>query len=163
VQDGRNEVVMGSVDQEAVASLDALAVPGERERAVTERARLLAELSEEERKSAYERFELLRPCLEEGVSQAEIARREQISLKNIQRWVRQYREAGLVGLARRRRKDSGKRRGIPAECVQLIEGLARPRPRRSAAAIHRKARGYRSESGLAIVELWASVCYYCLS
>ena len=50
---------------------------------MTERARLLAELSEEERKSAYERYEMLRPCLEDGVSQAEIARREQISLKNI--------------------------------------------------------------------------------
>ena len=122
MQDGRNEVTTGSVDQSAKASLDAIAVPGERERAVTERARLLAELSEEERKSAYERYEMLRPCLEDGVSQAEIARREQISLKNIQRWIKQYREAGLVGLARRRRSDRGKRRGIPLECVHLIEG-----------------------------------------
>ena len=153
MQDGRNEVTTGSVDQEAVASVDALAVPGERERAVTERARMLAELSEEERKSAYERFALLRPCLEDGVSQAEVARKEQISLKNIQRWIRQYRKEGLVGLARRRRSDRGKRRGIPTECVQLIEGLALQRPRRSAVAIHRQVEAIAKSQG------WPSLSY----
>lgn len=153
VQDGRNEVTTGLVDQSAKASLDALAVPGERERAVTERARMLAELSEEERKSAYERFELLRPCLEDGVSQAEIARRKQVPLKTIQRWVRQYRKEGLVGLARRRRSDRGKRRGIPLECVHLIEGLALQRPRRSAAAIHRQVEAIAKSQG------WPSLSY----
>jgi putative transposase len=143
----QSEEVMGEAVGKTEASL------GEREKSVTERARLLAELSEEERKSAYERFELLRPCLEDGVSQAEIARREQISLKNIQRWIKQYREEGLVGLARRRRKDSGKRRGIPVECVQLIEGLALQRPRRSAAAIHRQVEAIAKSQG------WPSLSY----
>jgi hypothetical protein len=111
VQDERNEVVTGSVDQSVNTSLDVLVMPDEREQALTEQARLLTELSEEERKIAYERFEMLRPCLEEGVSQAEIARSKPVSLKTIQRWVRQYRKEGLVGLARRHRSDRGKRQG----------------------------------------------------
>jgi putative transposase len=130
-----------------------LAVHDEAGKALAKPARLLAELSEEERKSAYERYELLRPCLEGGVSQAEVARREGISLKNIQRWVGRYRREGLLGLARRQRSDVGKRRGIPDECVDLIEGLALQRPQRSAASIHRQVEAIAKSQG------WPSLSY----
>jgi putative transposase len=114
---------------------------------VTEAGRLLGELSEEERKQALERFSLLRPCLEEGVPFAEIARTHGISLKNVQRWVQRYRREGLVGLARRRRSDRGKRRRIPLECVHLIEGLALQRPKRSVAEIHRQVSALSLQKG----------------
>ncbi len=42
----------------------------------------LTSLSEEQRAEAYARFEILRPALEEGVSQAQIARTHQLSKSN---------------------------------------------------------------------------------
>jgi putative transposase len=62
-------------------------------------ARALTTISEAERALAMERFSLLRPALEEGVSQAEVARRHELPLRTIQRWMSQYRQHGLVGLA----------------------------------------------------------------
>jgi hypothetical protein len=67
----------------------AAAVEGERgddagARAVAEARRLLGEVSEQERIRALERFVLLRPCLEEGVSLAQVARTHGI---NVQRWM----------------------------------------------------------------------------
>src|SRR5947209_15417271 len=85
-----------------------------------------------------ERFSLLRPALEEGVSQAEVARRHELPLRTIQRWMNQYRQRGLVGLARQERADRGTRRGLPVDQIHLIEGLALQKPKRSAAAIHRQ-------------------------
>ncbi|TMC16635.1 MAG: helix-turn-helix domain containing protein, partial [Chloroflexi bacterium] len=149
LSDKESEKVIGSAD----TSFQRQTVHDEREKALAKPARLLAELSEEERKSAYERYEQLRPCLEYGVSQAEVARREGISLKNIQRWVGRYRREGLVGLARRQRSDAGKRRGIPDECVGLIEGLALQRPKRSAASIHRQVEVIAKSQG------WPSLSY----
>lgn len=58
----------------------------------------LTSLSEEQRAEAYARFELLRPTLEKGVSQAQVARTHQLSKSAVQRWVKRYREQGLAGL-----------------------------------------------------------------
>ncbi len=74
---------------------------------------LLTSLSEEQRAEAYARFEMLRPALEEGVSQAQIARTHQLSKSAVQRWVTRYREQGLVGLVTTARKDKGKSRRSP--------------------------------------------------
>jgi hypothetical protein len=63
--------------------------------------RLLAELRESERKRALERFDLLRPCLEDGVPLARLAREHEIQLRTLQRWLRAYRQNGLVGLVRK--------------------------------------------------------------
>ena len=98
----------------------------------------LTSLSEEQRAEAYARFELLRPALEEGVSQAQIARTHQLSKSAVQRWVKRYREQGLAGLVTMARKDKGKSRRLPEQAITLIEGLALQTPPRSAAAIHRQ-------------------------
>ena len=47
-----------------------------------------------------------------------------------------YRATGLVGLVRAKRSDMGNRK-LPAELVDLIEGMALCKPRPSVAAIHR--------------------------
>ena len=65
----------------------------------------LTSLSEEQRAQAYARFEILRPALEDGVSQAQIARLHQLSKSTVQRWVARYREQGLAGLAQTARKE----------------------------------------------------------
>jgi len=98
----------------------------------------LTALSEEQRAQALERFALLRPALEEGVPQAQIARTHEVSLRTIQRWMKSYREHGLAGLAGAGRSDKGKSRRLPTDAVGLIEGLALQTPPRSMAAIHRQ-------------------------
>src|SRR5215469_8113665 len=88
----------------------------------------LTSLSEEQRAEAYARFELLRPALEEGVSQAQIARTHRLSKSAVQRWVARYREQGLAGLVTTARKDKGKSRRLPEQAITLVEGLALQTP-----------------------------------
>lgn len=98
----------------------------------------LASLSEAQRAQAYARFEILRPALEDGVSQAQIARLHQLPKSTVQRWVARYREQGLVGLAQTARKDKGTSRRLPEQAITLVEGLVLQTPPRSMAAIHRQ-------------------------
>ena len=108
---------------------------------------LLTSLSEAQRTQALERFALLRPALEGSISQTQLAREHQISLSTIQRWIKQYREKGLAGLANARRSDKGKSRSLPEQAIQLIEGLALQTPPRSAASIHRQVTDIAREQG----------------
>jgi transposase len=80
------------------------------------------ERSELARAHALERFYLLRPCLEDGVPLAQIAREQQVPLRTVQRWLQRYQQLGLTGLARTPRADHGSRRQVPQELEQLIEG-----------------------------------------
>ena len=66
---------------------------------------LLTELSDSERARALERFRLLRPCLEDGVPLARLARQHHLQLRTLQRWLHAYRRSGLVGLVRKSRRD----------------------------------------------------------
>ena len=112
----------------------------------------LTTLTEAQRRQALERFAVLRPALEEGVSQTQIARDHQMALSTVQRWIKSYREKGLAGLAPATRSDKGKSRSLPEQAITLIEGLALQTPPRSAAAIHRqvveiaKAQGWKPPS-----------------
>ena len=83
----------------------------------------LAALSEEHRRQALERFQVLRPFLEEGMPLATVARAHAISPRTARYWVRQYRQHGLAGLVRRPRSDRG-RHHLPDALAGLIEGLA---------------------------------------
>ncbi len=65
----------------------------------------------------------------------------------MQRWIKQYRELGLAGLANARRSDKGKSRNLPEQAVRLIEGLALQTPWRSIAAIHRQVVTIAEEQG----------------
>ena len=95
---------------------------------------------------ALERFQVIRPYLEEGISLSAIARERGIRLRTAQRWVSRYRSAGLAGLVRKARADKSRPRRA-ASLRTLIEGLALQRPRLSAAAIHRKAVEVAEELG----------------
>src|SRR6266567_2797079 len=113
----------------------------------------LTALSAEQQVEAYARFEILRPALEEGVSQAQVARTNHISKSTVQRWMTRYREQGLAGLATKARKDKGKSRRLPQTAIQLVEGFALQTPPRSAAAIHRQVAAIAKEQG------WKPPCY----
>src|SRR2546423_692133 len=98
---------------------------------------ILTDLSEEERSLALQRFRVLQPHLEDGVTLTALARTAGIPLRTAQRWVAQYRRHGVAGLVRKARRDHGEHR-FPEELVHLIEGLALRRPRLSAATVHRQ-------------------------
>ena len=108
----------------------------------------LTALSEEQRAQAQSRFSIIRPALEDGVTQAQVARTNNIPPSTVQRWVKRYREKGLTGLADANvRSDKGKSRRLPASAITLIEGLALQTPPRSMAAIHRQVTTIAGEQG----------------
>jgi putative transposase len=107
----------------------------------------LSSLTEAQRTEAMERFAILKPVVEQGVSQAEVARLHHLPLRTVQRWMQHYRTHGLAGLTKKQRKDRGLRRGLPPEVVRLVEGLALQKPKRSAAAIHRHVIEIATEQG----------------
>ena len=88
---------------------------------------------------ALARYDLLRPCVEGGISLTEVARTQCLPRRTVQRWLAQYRHAGLVRLARRGRSDQGSARALLPECKEVIEGLALRKPPPSVALVHRQA------------------------
>jgi len=115
----------------------------------------LTALSEAQRAQALARFAIIRPALEEGISQAQVARTHQMAPSTVQLWIKRYREKGLAGLANNvARSDRGKSRGLPTEAIRLIEGLALQTPPRSAASIHRQVSTVAREQG------WPSPSYH---
>lgn len=100
---------------------------------------LLSQVDEADRAEAMERYYLLRPHLEDGVPLTHVAELHGISLRTAYRWVREYTEKGLIGLARKPREDQGVFHDVHPELKLLIEGLALQKPKLSIAAIHRKA------------------------
>jgi putative transposase len=98
----------------------------------------LTQLTERERAQAMERFDMLRPVLEGRAPLTAIAAQPQLSLRTLQRWIRRYPTAGLVGLSRKRRTDRGEHRRLPPELHQCVEGLALQHPPLTVALIHRR-------------------------
>lgn len=107
----------------------------------------LTALSEAQRTQALERFTIIRPALEKEITQAEVARTQQISLRTVQRWIKNYREQGLAGLADPSRADKGSSRKLPQTAIHLVEGLALQTPPCSAASIHRQVVSIATEQG----------------
>jgi LuxR family transcriptional regulator, maltose regulon positive regulatory protein len=107
----------------------------------------LTSLSEAQRAQAQERFEIIRPAWEKKMTQADVARTHQISLRTVQRWIKSYREQGLAGLTDQERSDKGASRSLPQEAIRLIEGLALQTPPRSVASIHRQIITIAGEQG----------------
>ena len=68
----------------------------------------LASLSEERRRQAMDRFAVLQPHLEEGVSLSRAANHAGITFRTAERWLSLFRRGGLAGLARSVRRDAGK-------------------------------------------------------
>jgi putative transposase len=93
-----------------------------------------------------ERFAVLQPHLEEDVPLARAAREAGVPIRTAERWLAQYRQKGLAGLARPVRRDAAVHR-LPADLVALIEGLGLKKPRASAAAIHRRVRDVATAQG----------------
>src|SRR6266700_2524107 len=108
----------------------------------------LTSLTEAQRAQAQKRFTIIRPALEDGVTQAQVARTHNIPAPTVRRWMKHYRDKGLAGLAdAKTRSDKGKSRRLPPDAIPLIEGLALQPPRRSMAALHRQVVTIAEEQG----------------
>lgn len=106
----------------------------------------LAGLTDVQRATAWQRWQVLQPAIEDGVPLTTAAELAGVALRTAQRWMASYRADGVVGLARPRRADAGVRRTRP-ELVALIEGLALRRPSPSVATIARRAAQAAAEHG----------------
>lgn len=95
-------------------------------------------MSKKHPSSALERFQTLRPHLEDNVSLVYLAKSSGFSLSTLKKWLHRYRQSGINGLDRKSRSDKGSRRLISPELEQLVEALALKKPPISIAAIHRK-------------------------
>jgi len=89
-------------------------------------------------KSALDKFEVIRPHLEESIPLSKIAKNQTITLRTLKRWIKNYRENGLKGLERKENANKGKRKTINQKLVELTEALILKKPPISLAAIHRK-------------------------
>ncbi|WP_177241265.1 hypothetical protein [Nonomuraea wenchangensis] len=72
--------------------------------------------------------------------------------RTLQRWLADYRRDGLAGLARRPRRDAGRRR-MPQDLQLLIAGLALQRPPPTIATAHRRVAAVAAGQGLASAQL----------
>ncbi len=88
----------------------------------------LTELPEQKRQRALDRYQTLRPHLEQDVPLARVAAEAFMPLRTAQHWVSRYQRFGLAGLTRAGRADQGKRRHLSAELCHFAEGLALQRP-----------------------------------
>src|SRR3954447_20688324 len=95
-------------------------------------------LTEDQRRAALGRFQVLRPYFEDSVPLASIALENHLPVRTLTRWAANYRRLGLAGLCRKSRNDRDRRKMSPT-LQQFIEGLALHRPYLSAAAVHREA------------------------
>src|SRR5208337_2861904 len=98
----------------------------------------LSELSERQRRRAFDRYGKIRLHLERDVPLARVAREAALPLRTAQRWVSRYRQFGLAGLIRAGRADRGKRRRLSEELRRLAEGLALQRPPLGPTAVYRE-------------------------
>lgn len=92
--------------------------------------------SKRERRTAQDRWQILRRHVDDGLSLTQLSRDSGVGLRTLQRWHAQFTAGGLAALEPAPRSDLGTRRTEP-DLVALIEGFALAKPRRSIAAIKR--------------------------
>jgi hypothetical protein len=124
---------------------------------------VLADMSDEERKLALERYKLLEPHLENGRELRSVSQGLDVSFRTLQRWVAGYKSRGLAGLVRKGRADSGERRTVSRRMREAIEGLALEKPPLPLTSVHRQASSLRclSVNPLQATGLCATSCSTC--
>ena len=90
-------------------------------------------------KDCYSKYKIIQPFLEEGLPLSYISISQNIPLRTLQRWCKNYKDQGLSSLQKQPRSDKGKYRNISKKLLHFIEGLALRRPKLSIAAITNKA------------------------
>jgi len=100
----------------------------------------LSAIPQASRELALQRFELLRPHLEQERPLRVVASEASIPYRTAFRWAQAYRSGGLAALARKGRADEGEQILASSQLIKAIEGLALERPPLPISSIHRQAR-----------------------
>ena len=108
---------------------------------------LLTALSPDERTRVLQRYQILQPFLEHGMSLSQLAHHHGIPRRTLYDWLAQYQRHGLAGLTRRGRRDRGHHRGLRPELKELIEGLALRKPPPTVALVHRQVKEVARRNG----------------
>lgn len=111
-------------------------------------------LSEAEMEVAMSRFRVLQPHLEQNKSLRIVAEEAGLAFRTVQRWVAQYRTAGLAALVRKARGDRGGRRVISATIKTAIEGLALESHLIPITSVHRQIKEYAEAIGEPTPSYW---------
>ena len=98
--------------------------------------------------SALDKFQIIRPYLEDDVALSVIAQQHDLGLSSLKRWVKSYHQNGIRGLERKSRSDKGNRHTTTNELEQLIEALVLTKPPISLAAIHRRIEKVAKNKGI---------------
>ena len=93
-----------------------------------------------------QRLAVLQPHLFEGVPLPAVSQQAGVPLRTARRWVAAYRAGGADGLTRAARADRDTRR-IPAQVVEVVEGLALRRPPPRIAEVHRAVTAIATAQG----------------
>ncbi|MGM0890283.1 MAG: helix-turn-helix domain-containing protein [Bacillota bacterium] len=97
--------------------------------------------SEESRKQAMKKFEMIRPILMEQARLSETAKETGVPIRTLQSWIQKYSKFGLKGLIRKKRSDINSYR-INQSVLEEIERLALSFRSASITSIHRKVCKY---------------------
>lgn len=97
----------------------------------------LTAYSQEQRQKAMDKYRLIAPYLNREKSLRSVAEESGVSKRTLQYWVSQYTQFGLVGLIRKRRRDSGIFK-VEKEVQEEIKNLILNHKRNSVTSIHRK-------------------------
>jgi putative transposase len=97
-----------------------------------------------------QRYEIIRPHLEDGVPLTQLADLHGCSERTLRRWVAQFHKDGLAGLERKVRSDRGQRRKIAAELVDMIRACILQKPPLPIAVIHRRMVAYAQAQQLQV-------------
>ena len=83
----------------------------------------LSEMPEGVRQRAFDRYQKLRPHLEQNAPLTRVAKEASLPLRTAQRWVSRYRRFGLAGLARAERADEANVAGCRRNFVNSLKAL----------------------------------------
>jgi putative transposase len=106
-----------------------------------------ANLTEKSRALALQRFQIIRPFLENGIPLTEVAKHQCMPLRTLWHWVDQYRHGGVAGLCRKARTEKKSKQSVSSVLQKVIEGFALQKVRLSCSAIHRKAIAFAQSKG----------------
>jgi putative transposase len=86
---------------------------------------------------ALEKYALIAPCIEDGVSQRDRAKEKEVSERTIRRLITKFKALGLDGLKRKRRSDKGAPK-VSDNSTKFIKGRILEFPELSCTVIHRQ-------------------------
>lgn len=105
-------------------------------------------------KNALSKYLIIKPYLAQESNLSAISNAKGVAIRTLQRWIAQYKKAGLQNLNRKKRSDLGQYRKVTEQIKGMIEGLFLHKQNISIANITRKINEYYKEQSIAPVNYY---------